>query len=415
MRLLLRNIKTLWQSYDQTPGLKTGAQMTEVAKIENAFLYIADGRIESFGFMNEMPDLPVDENFDASGRMVLPAYIDSHTHLVFPEYRDKEFELKIKGATYEEIAAAGGGILNSARKLDKISEDALLDFSMEKLFAAINMGTGAIEIKSGYGLSVENELKMLRVIAKIKELSPIPVKATFLGAHAIPLKYKNDKQGYIRLIIDEMLPEIEAHQLADYIDIFIEEGFYSVEDAEMVLEAGVKHGLKPRIHVDQLHSLGGIDVALKYGAISVDHLENITDRGIQTLKSNPGTIATLLPSCSFYLNMKYPPARELIRQGIPVSIASDFNPGSSPSANLNFSMSLACIYMKMTPQEALNAVSINAAHALELAGSLGSIVKGNKANLIVTEKIPSLAYVPYSFGRNPIDKMIINGEFINQR
>ncbi len=412
MDLLIKNIKGLVQVSNEEPMFRAGTAMAKINEISNAFLLISNGTIARYGKMEEMGNIHYDEILDAKDRFVLPTYIDSHTHLVFPGTREKEFELKIKGATYEEIAASGGGILNSAKKMHEISEEELLESSLQRLSQLIKMGTGAVEIKSGYGLSTEAELKMLRVIKKIRNLSPVRVKATFLGAHAVPAAFKNDKKAYLNLVINEMLPEIQNEKLADYIDIFIEKGFYSVEDAEALLEAAAKYKLKAKIHVDQLNSLGGVELGLKHGAISVDHLENITDESIKNLLGTD-TVPVLLPSCSFYLNMKYPPARKMIDSGLGVAIASDFNPGSSPSGNLNFSMALACLKMKLLPSEALNAITVNAARSLELQHSHGSISPGFPANLFITEKISNWVNIPYSFGRTLIDMVILNGKIFH--
>ncbi|MEA3495153.1 MAG: imidazolonepropionase [Bacteroidota bacterium] len=407
MSLLIKNIKSLIQITGSAK--KCGKEMKKLDVLENAFLFLKDEKIEAFGKMENIPHFKADNEIDAIGRFVFPSYIDTHTHIVFPQSREKEFELKIKGATYEEIAAAGGGILNSAKMLKQATEEELVASAMKRINEVVKLGTGAIEIKSGYGLSMEGELKMLRVIKKIKKISPIPVKATFLGAHAVPPEYKNDRSKYIDIIVNEMLTVIEKEKLAEYIDIFIEKGFYSLEDGKRVIEAGKKHGLKPKIHVDQMNELGGVQLGVKNNAVSVDHLENIGEEGITALK-NSKTIATLLPSCSFYLNMKFPPARKLIDEGLAVSIASDYNPGSSPSGNLNFSMSLACIKMKMMPEEVINAVTINAAHALELENEMGSIAKGKLANLFITKPISSIACIPYSFGNNFVDTVILKGK-----
>jgi imidazolonepropionase len=410
MTLLVKNIKSLVQVAENNLQPKRGKNLGILPTIENAYLVAEDGKIKDFGKMEELPEMNGNiEEVDAEGRFVFPTYIDTHTHIVFPESREKEFELKIKGATYEEIARAGGGILSSAAKLKNASEDELFKRALVRIDEVIKLGTGALEIKSGYGLSVESELKMLRVIKRLKEECQIPIKANFLGAHAIPKEYKNNKSAYINLIINEMLPEIEREGLADFIDIFIEEGFYSLDDAKIVLEAGIKHGLKPKIHVDQMNSLGGVELGIDFKAISVDHLENISEESIENLRGTD-VIPTLLPSCSFYLNMVYPPARKMIDAGLPVSIASDYNPGSSPSGNLNFSMSLACIKMKMMPEEAINAVTANAAHAMEMQNEMGVIAKGYKANFFITKPISSYSYLPYSFGNHVVDSVFLNGK-----
>lgn len=410
MSLIIKNIKGLIQAYQKPPAIKCGKEMLQLAILEDAFLYIKDGVIIDFGQMSEISDnFHAKKTINAEGRFVMPTYIDSHTHIVFPAYREKEFVLKIKGTSYEEIAKKGGGILNSASLLNQTSETQLIESAKIRLDEIVRLGTGAVEIKSGYGLTVEGELKMLRVIKKLKEISPIPIKSTFLGAHSVPIDYKSNKSAYIDLIIKEMLPQIAKENLADYIDIFIEKGFYDINEAHKILEAGAKFGLKPKIHVEQLSDMGGVDVGIQHNAITVDHLENIGNDGIQAL-INSSTIPTLLPSCSFYLNMKFPPARQLIEAGLPVSIASDYNPGSSPSGNLNFSMSLACIKMKMMPEEAINAVTVNAAYALEMQDSVGSIVRGYKANIIITKPISSYEYIPYTFGNHVVDEVILNGE-----
>jgi len=411
MNLLIKNIKFLVNTSENQPSLRKGKDMMNLPMIENAWISIKNGLIDNFGTESPSHSLIHDEIVDANNGFVLPAWTDCHTHLVFAASRENEFLLKIKGASYEEIAAAGGGILNSAKKINLISEDELFEKSVLQLEEIINLGTGAIEIKSGYGLNTEAELKMLKVVKRLKELNLIPIKSTFLGAHALPADFKNDKKGYLKLITNEMIPEISKHKLADYIDIFIEKGFFETNDAEVILETAQKYNLRPRLHIDQMSECGGIDIALKYNAISVDHLEQTADEGMEKLK-NSQVIPVLLPSCSFFLKMKYPEARKMIDKGLGVVIASDFNPGSSPSGNLNFSMSLACIYMKMMPEEAINALTTNAAHALEL-DSAGAIFKGASANLIITKPIPSLSYLPYRFGVNQIQNTVINGQIFS--
>jgi imidazolonepropionase len=349
---------------------------------------------------------------------VLPAWCDSHTHLVFAGSREDEFVDKINGLSYAEIAAKGGGILNSAKKLNETSEDELFNQAWKRLGEISNLGTGAVEIKSGYGLSVEGELKMLRVIKRLKERSILSIKSTFLGAHTYPLEYKEDHQGYIDLIINEMLPVIGKDKLADYIDVFCEKGFFSAEETETICRAGMQYGLKPKLHVNQLSSIGGIKTGIKLKALSLDHLEILTENEIGLLSNSSSMEAvwegacTLLPTAAFFLRMPMQPARQLIDEGAAVVLASDYNPGSSPSGNMNFVIALSCVQMKMFPEEAINAATINGAYAMELEKETGSIMIGKKANLIFTKPIPSLAYLPYSFATNLIDKVMIKGEFI---
>ena len=382
--------------------------------IENAFLLVEDGIIAAYGSMYELelkvPQLPA-HIIDASGQFVLPCWCDSHTHIVFAGSRENEFVDKIKGLSYAEIAAKGGGILNSSEKLNAASEEQLFNESWQRLSEINKLGTAAVEIKSGFGLSVEGELKMLRVIKKLKERSGMMIKATFLAAHTYPKAYKEDHQGYIDLIIDKMLPVIAAENLADYIDVFCETGFFSPAEMETICKAGAGYGLKPKLHVNQLNSIGGIETAIKLNAISADHLETMTDHDIRDI-SNSNTIGTLLPTAAFFLRMPYQPARKLIEAGCAVALASDYNPGSSPSGNMNLVIALACIQMKMLPEEAINAATINAAYAMEVQEQAGSISIGKKANLIFTKPIPSLSYIPYAFGSNLVDKVMMNGEFI---
>lgn len=416
MSLLIKNIKGLVQFSDVAPSFRKGEEMKHLPVLEEAWIAIKNGLIEDYGLMTEdqrLSHYSDAEVYDASGRFVFPSWIDAHTHLVFAETREAEFVMKIAGYSYEQIAREGGGILNSVEKLRKISEDELFIRSYHRLLGLVSLATGAIEIKSGYGLNTEAELKMLRVVKRLRELNIIPVKSTFLGAHAIPKEFKHDKKAYIRLLTNEMIPEISKAGLADYIDIFIEEGFFSVEDAEEILEIARKYHLKPRLHVDQMTASGGLDLAIRYGAISADHLEQTGESGINMLK-NSQVIPVLLPSCSFYLRMKYPDARKMIDSGLGVVIASDFNPGSSPSGNLNFSLSLACIQMRMFPEEAVNALTVNAAHALELKRECGFIGRGARANLFITAPVPSIAFLPYYFGRNLIEKVIVNGKFFDE-
>ena len=413
MRLLITNIKQLCQ-VEQTSGHRErvyGKNMAILPSIDNAWLLVEDELIHSFGEMGAIPELHADETIDATGKLVLPAWCDSHTHLVFAAPRDGEFVDRIKGLSYEEIARRGGGILNSAARLNAMDESELYDQSLARLHHVMAQGTGAIEIKSGYGLCLEGELKMLRVIRKLKENAPIPIKASFLAAHAYPIEYRQDKEGYIKLIIDTMLPKVAGEGLADYIDVFCEEGFFGVPETERLLEAGWKYGLKPKIHANQLHNSGGVQVGVINNAVSVDHLECIGDTEIQVLK-NSKTIPTLLPGAAFFLGIHYQPARKMIDAGLPICLATDYNPGSCPSGNVPLLLSIACTQLKMTPEEAVNAVTINGAAALELEKELGTIKAGKKANLIITKKIPSLADIPYDFGNRSIEQMIFNGRLI---
>ncbi len=409
---IITNIKQLVNTRQQNELLR-GEKLAELPSVENAYLVIENGIIAEYGEMDKLgwADSSNDNLIDATGQMVLPAWCDSHTHLVFAASREEEFVDKLKGLSYAEIAARGGGILNSARKLNEASESELLRMAWARLHEVIQSGTGAIEIKSGYGLSVEGELKMLRVIKRLKETSPIPVKATFLGAHTYPSAFKNDHQGYIDLIINEMLPVIANENLADYIDVFCETGFFSPEETETICRVGMSYGLKPKIHANQLNLSGGTQTGVKLGAVSVDHLETMDDDAIQAL-ANSTTIGTLLPTAAFFLRMPFQPARKLIDAGCAIALATDFNPGSSPSGNMNLVIAMSCIQMKMLPEEAINAATINGAYAMELQDELGSITAGKKANLIFTKPVSSLAYIPYSFGTNLIDKVMISGEII---
>jgi len=422
MITLITNIRQLVNIREENKLLK-GKELAELPIIENGYLIIENDHIASYGPINQLQTINYKPEtiIDASGQFVLPCWCDSHTHLVFAASREEEFIDKIKGKSYAEIAAKGGGILNSAKKLNETSEDQLFNLAWKRLEEVNRLGTGAIEIKSGYGLTVEGELKMLRVIKKLKEKSNLSIKSTFLGAHAYPLEYKENHQGYIDLIINEMLPVIAKEKLADYIDVFCEKGFFSAEETEIICNAGMNYGLKPKLHVNQLSSIGGIEAGIKLNAVSLDHLETMTDREIRLLAKasamNGGlegtTIGTLLPNAALFLNLSYPPARKMIDAGCAVAVASDYNPGSSPSGNMNLVVSMACSQMKMLPEEAINAATINGAYAMELQNEVGSIAVGKKANLIFTKPIPSLAYLPYSFGTNLVDKVMINGQFIS--
>ena len=413
MTTLITNIQQLIGAREETILLR-GTALADLPSIENAFILIEDDIIADYGAMYELelkvPHLPKNI-IDAQNQFVLPCWCDSHTHLVFAASREEEFIDKIKGMSYTDIAAKGGGILNSAKKLDATSEDDLFISAWKRLEEVSKMGTGAIEIKSGYGLSVQGELKMLRVIKKLKEKSNLSIKATFLGAHTFPLAYKENQQGYIDVIINEMLPVIAKEKLADYIDVFCESGFFTPQQMEMICNAGISYGLKPKLHVNQLNSIGGIETAIKLNAVSVDHLETMPAKDIALLSSS-SVIGTLLPTAAFFLRMNYQPARKLIDSNCAIALASDYNPGSSPSGNMNFVVALSCIQMNMLPEEAINAATINGAFAMELQNELGSITIGKKANLIFTKPIPSLAYLPYAFGSNLIEKVMIAGDFI---
>lgn len=405
--LIIRNIRELHFATHESPEAMGGIDQGNVPHIDDAYLLIKDGKISEFGPDENAPDLrlPV---LDGTDRLVLPAFVDSHTHIVSARSREEEFIDRIKGRTYEEIAQNGGGILNSAKRLQHASEDELFVGAHQRLKEVIGMGTGAIEIKSGYGLSMESELKMLRVIRRLKEISPIPVKSTFLGAHAYPEPYRNDHEGYIRLLIDEMLPAIYSEGLADYIDVFCDRGFFSPEETSRILEAGSRYGLKAKIHANELDYSGGVQVGVEHKALSVDHLECVGPEELEALHGS-GTMATLLPSTAFFLDIEYAPARKIIDHGIPVALASDYNPGSSPSGNMPFVLSLACIKMKMLPEEALRAATLHGACAIELQNSHGSVTPGKAGNLILTKKVPSLAYLPYAFGSDWVEKVILNG------
>ncbi|GAO45665.1 imidazolonepropionase [Flavihumibacter petaseus] len=413
MTTLFRNIRIL-AGIDRGIGDQPlrGSDLAKMTVIENAWLLVEDKVIAGFGPMDTAPaGIPEKDVVDATGRLVIPAWCDSHTHLVFAESREHEFIDKLKGLTYAEIAAKGGGILNSAAKLNAMSEDELFRLAWIRLQEAAKSGTAAIEIKSGYGLTVEGELKMLRVIRRLREKSRLTIKATFLGAHAYPAAFKQDHEGYLRMIEEEMLPVIATDHLAEYIDVFCEAGFFSLEETERVCRAGMANGLKPKIHANQLSHMGAVELGVALGAVSVDHLESMDEAAIQSLV-NAGTIGTLLPSAAFFLRMPFQPARQLIDAGAAIALASDFNPGSSPSSNMNLVVAMACIQMKMLPEEAINAATLNGAAAMELASDHGSIKPGKIASIIMTRPVPSLAYLPYAFGSNHIEKVMVAGEFV---
>jgi imidazolonepropionase len=408
MTTLFINIKELIQVRDKSVEKVSGKDMSILPTIKNAFLMIEDEIIINFGPMEKLGNTKADTVIDVTGRLILPTWSDSHTHLVFADTREEEFVDRINGLSYEQIAQRGGGILNSATKLQNKPEQELYNDAAKRLEELIKSGTGSIEIKSGYGLTLESELKMLRVIKKLKENFPLPIKATFLGAHAIPFKYKEKRAAYIQLIIDEMLPEIATQKLADFIDVFCEKGYYTPKETDQILKAGIKYGLVPKIHVNQFNSIGGIKVGIENNALSLDHLEVLTNEDFAHLKDSD-TIPVSLPSCSFFLGIPYTNARKIMEANIPLALASDYNPGSTPSGNMNFVVSLACIKMKMTPEEAINAATINGAYALNLSHKVGSISKGKLANFIITKPIKSYSYIPYSFTNNCIEKIFLKG------
>ena len=409
---VLINIKQLLQVRDKNTTNKiSGTAMKQLPMLENAFLSISNGVITNYGTMQDYVSDASEETIDCTGKVILPTWYDSHTHIVYAGNREQEFVDRINGLTYEEIANNGGGILNSAKKLQNTSEQDLYLQSEKRLKEVMCLGTGGIEIKSGYGLTTEAELKMLRVIKKLKDNYNIPIKATFLGAHAVPKAYKTDKQGYLDLVIHEMLPQIAKENLADYIDIFCETGYFSVADTVQILEAGKQYGLQSKIHVNQFTAIGGIKAAVTHNALTVDHLELVSAEDIKALK-NSDTMPVALPSCSYFLSIPYTPARQLIDEGLALALATDYNPGSTPSGNMNFVVSTACIKMKMTPEEAINAATINGAYAMGVSETHGSITKGKHANIIITEPINSYNVLPYSFGSNNIETVLINGEVV---
>lgn len=407
------NIKSLVQVRENHPSFLAGTAMAELPTMKNAFLEVEDGRIHAYGKMEDCPKHKQDQNeyeiIDASGKILLPSWCDSHTHLVYAGHRDSEFVDRIKGLSYQEIAAKGGGILNSALKLNECSEKNLFDQSANRLEEVMRLGTGAIEIKSGYGLTVEGELKMLRVIKQLREQYPILIKATFLGAHAVPASFQGNRKAYLGMLINEIFPIIKNEKLADFVDVFCEEGYFTVEDSIQMMEAGKKLGLQSKIHVNQFTALGGVKAAVEHGALSVDHLEEMMEEDIDALKGS-NTMPVALPGCSYFLSIPYTPARNMIDAGLPLALATDFNPGSAPSGNMNQIVSAACIKMKMTPEEAINAATLNGAYAMGLEKEVGSITTGKLANLILTKEIPSYNYLPYAFGSQLIDKVYVKGE-----
>jgi|TARA_Y100000385_G_scaffold40043_1_gene37212 imidazolonepropionase len=408
MTTLFINIKELIQVRELSEDKVYGKDMGVLPIIKNAFMLIKGHTIIDFGSMDNLDIRKADKVVDLTGKLVLPTWCDSHTHIVYADSREDEFVDRIKGLSYHEIAEKGGGILNSAKKLQDKTEDQLYKDAVTRIEEIIKSGTGALEIKSGYGLTLDSELKMLQVIKKLKETFPIPIKATFLGAHAIPSKYKENREEYIELIINNIIPEVASQKLADYIDVFCEKGYFSAEETDRILKAGAIHGLIPKIHVNQFNSVGGVKVGVNNNALSVDHLEVLTDEDLSIL-SKSDTMPVALPSCSFFLGIPYTNARKIIDSNVPLALATDFNPGSTPSGNMNFVVSLACIKLKMTPEEAINAATINAAYALNLSEKIGSISRGKLANFMITKSIKSYNFLPYYFGSNSIERIYLNG------
>jgi imidazolonepropionase len=411
MALLIRNIRSLVQVREETALPVKGGDMAVLPAVEDAFLLLEGEHIAAYGRMEELEEgqYAGAEIIDASGKLVFPGWCDPHTHLVYAGSREGEFVDRIHGLSYEEIARRGGGILNSARRLHLASEEDLVGSALKRLEEIMRMGTGAVEIKSGYGLTVDDELKMLRVIRKLKSLSPLTIKATFLGAHALPLEYRENREGYVRLVVEEMIPRVAEEGLAEFCDVFCDKGFFTPEETDRILEAGLRHGLKPKIHANELDYSGGIQVGVKHGALSVDHLEYTGDEEIEVLLRSQ-TMPTLLPSTAFFLRIPYPPARKMMEAGLPLALATDYNPGSSPSGKMAFILSLACIQMRMTPEEAINAATINAAFAMGLEATHGSITRGKQANVFITREIPSATFLPYSFGSELAETVIIKGK-----
>ena len=409
MRILIVNIKELLQVRETTIEKIEGPAMKILPTLKNAYLLIENDSISDFGNMKNLNGIAADTTIDATGKIVMPTWCDSHTHIVYAGNREGEFIDRINGLSYEEIAAKGGGILNSAKKLQSTSEEELYQQSAKRVEEVMALGTGAVEIKSGYGLTVEAELKMLRVIKKLAKNYPLAIKATFLGAHAFPMEFKNNKDGYVDLIINKMLPKIAAENLAEFIDVFCEDGYFSTQQTDRILTAGKNFGLIPKIHVNQFTVMGGVKTGVRHNALSVDHLEVIDSNDIIALKGS-NTMPVALPSCSYFLGIPYTPARQLIDAGLPLALATDYNPGSTPSGNMNFVISTACIKMKMTPEEAINAATINGAYAMNISNQYGSITRGKKASFIITKPIPSYGFLPYAFGSNLIDSVFIDGK-----
>lgn len=410
-KILLKNIQTLAGVRSQNNGPLKGTELAQLPLLHNAWLLAEDGMITGYGEMEKSfpGESAADEVMDCTAQTVLPAWADSHTHLVYAATREDEFVDRINGLSYQDIASRGGGILNSAKKIASASEDELYETAMHRLHEVISWGTGAIEIKSGYGLYLEQELKMLRVIQRIKQTAPIPVKTTLLGAHAVPAEFKNEKKKYVDMIINELIPEAGKQNLADFCDVFCEENYFTPDETIAILETGKKHGLVPKVHANQMAASGGVQAGVQVGAISVDHLEYVFEDEIKALKDS-NTIATILPGAQFFLQLPYPPARNMIDNGLAVAIASDYNPGSSPSGNICFALSLACVQYKMNPEEAINAATLNGAYAMQLENEVGSITVGKRANLIITKKDTGYRFIPYSFANRTIDKVLISGK-----
>lgn len=417
MGYIIKNIKALVQTESEFITFRAGEAMKNLPFIENAFLVVVGDKIFDYGGMSEFSIKKYAsvkeklEVIDATGKMVFPSFCDSHTHIVYTGSREKEYVDKIKGLSYEEIAKRGGGILNSAKRLHEATEDELFEDAMLRLQEMASYGTGAVEIKSGYGLNTEDELKMLRVIRRLKESSPLTIKSNFLGAHAVPMEYRGNQSGYVDLIINEMIPLIAAENLADFVDVFCDKGFFTVEETERILMQGIKYGLKPKIHANELDYSGGIQVGVKYGALSVDHLEYTGDEEIEALLHSE-TMPTILPGAAFFLRLPLAPARKMINAGLPIAMASDFNPGSSPSGNMQLVLSMACIVFRLLPEEAVNAVTLNSAYAMGVQDELGTITRGKIANFFITKPIPSIEYMPYSYGDNKVEQIFLNGEKI---
>ncbi|HKL37503.1 MAG TPA: imidazolonepropionase [Bacteroidales bacterium] len=410
MSILIKNIKSLINVVDQPRPWVAGPDMSELSTLEDAYLLMENGKITDFGKMNNFPHREFGgEVIDASGRMVFPGFCDSHTHLVYAGSREIEYSDKIRGLSYEEIARRGGGILNSAKRLHSTSEDDLYEQSLKRVEEIMALGTGAVEIKSGYGLTVEDELKMLKVIKRLKETTPITIKATFLGAHSLPAEYKRNPDKYVDIVVDEMLPEVGKQHLADYVDVFCDRGFFTVEQTDRILNEALRYGMQPKIHANELDYSGGIQVGVKHKALSVDHLEYTGDEEIQALLESQ-TMPTLLPGAAFFLGLVDPPVRKMIQAGLPIALASDYNPGSSPSGNMKFIMSLGTIKLKMLPEEVIHAVTGNGAYAMGLQDELGTITKGKKANVFITKPIPTYAFMPYAYGSHLVEQVILNGK-----
>lgn len=408
MAMLIRNIKGLAQVRDAAPGPLSGTALQQLPVLENAYLYLDNGKVADFGPMAECPN-PDAEVIDATGRWVFPSYVDAHSHLVFAASREGEFVMRLKGQSYEEIAAEGGGILNSAKRLQQTPEEELLKGARQRLDEVIRKGTGVLEIKSGYGLSYEAELKMLRVIRQLQSESPIPIKATFLGAHAIPMAYRQNREAYIAEVKDQMLPAVAEEGLAQYMDVFCERGFFSQAETEQLLAAGRSYGLKPKVHANELGYTGGVQAGVNQQAVSVDHLECTGEAEIEALKE-ASTIPVLLPATAFFLDIAPPPARQMADAGLPVALSTDYNPGSCPSGSMPFTTALGCVKLKLLPEESLNAATVNAAHAIEMGETHGHISRGAAANLFITDEIPSYTFLPYSFGNDHIEEVIVNGQ-----